>query len=293
MGAGESLLATDSWSLRRQRAEALQTRYPFAAEVLALYAALLVVQEQAYTAALADGVRPVEIADYSAARVLPAIVAVTKAHGPALLADAAQAAVETDAGAAIVRAWLEGAEQTPVERYLARAAAGPVIEALGPAAGDVCAGPRNERHCPLCGGLPQVSVLKPSSDGLVGARRALLCSRCGAEWGYPRMTCIACGERETDRLAVYAEEGTAELETSGSVVRGLAGAFDPDGSRAGPWFPHLRIEACQTCRRYILNVDATRDPRAAPIVDELAAVPLHLYAQEQGFRRVIPNLMEL
>jgi formate dehydrogenase maturation protein FdhE len=293
MSARDGLLAVDLWALRRRRAETLQARYSFAAEVLALYAALLVVQAEAYTAAGTSGVRSEEIASYSAAQVLPAIVAVTVAHGPATLADAARAVAETGEGAAIVRAWLEGAEQTPVERYLARAAAGPVIEALGAAASEACRGPRDERHCPVCGGLPQVSVLKPSSDGLAGARRALLCARCGAEWGYPRMMCVACGERDTNRLMVYAEEGTAELETSGSVVRGLAGPFDADRSHAGPWFPHIRIEACQTCRRYLLNVDLARDAGAVPLVDDLAAVPLHLYAQEQGFARVIPNVMEL
>lgn len=293
MSARDGLLAVDLWSLRRRRVETLQARYPFAADVLGLYAALLPVQEEAYTAAGASRVRPEEIASYSAMQVLPAIVAATVAHGPATLADAARACLAAGDGAAIVRAWLEGAEQAPVERYLARAATSPVLEALGAAAGEVCRGPRDERHCPVCAGLPQVSVHRPAGESLVGSRRSLLCSRCGAEWSYPRMTCAACGERDTARLTVYAEEGTTEAETTGGIVRGLEADGAGAPGRAKPWFPHLRIEACLTCRCYLLNVDLARDPDAMPFVDDLAALPLHLYAQEQGFTRVIPNVMEL
>jgi hypothetical protein len=109
------------------------------------------------------------------------------------------------------------------------------------------------------------------------------------------MTCVACGEHESTRLPVYAEEGTAATETSGHLVRGVAASRVNDpGSAAhgtGARFPHLRVEACETCSRYLLGIDLMRDVHAVPIVDEMAALPLDLYAQERGMTKIVPNLM--
>ena len=58
-----------------------------------------------------------------------------------------------------------------------------------------------------------------------------------------------------------------------------------------PVFPHLRIASCSTCNRYLIEVDMARDARAVPEVDELAALPLDLYAADQGLTKVTPNLM--
>jgi len=58
-----------------------------------------------------------------------------------------------------------------------------------------------------------------------------------------------------------------------------------------PVFPHLRIEGCAACGRYLIDVDLGRDPAAVPEVDELAALPLDLYASEQGLSKITPNLM--
>ena len=58
-----------------------------------------------------------------------------------------------------------------------------------------------------------------------------------------------------------------------------------------PMFPHLRIEGCSNCNRYLIDVDLGHDARAVPEVDELAALPLDLHAAELGLRKVTPNLM--
>jgi FdhE protein len=58
-----------------------------------------------------------------------------------------------------------------------------------------------------------------------------------------------------------------------------------------PTFPHLRIDACASCEQYLLDVDLSRDARAVPEVDELAALPLDLYAAERGLSKITPNLM--
>jgi FdhE protein len=55
----------------------------------------------------------------------------------------------------------------------------------------------------------------------------------------------------------------------------------------------MRVDGCHTCRTYLLNVDMPKDPAAVPFVDELAALPLDLAAQEQGFRKITPNLMQM
>jgi FdhE protein len=58
-------------------------------------------------------------------------------------------------------------------------------------------------------------------------------------------------------------------------------------------FPHVRVEACTSCQRYLIDIDLGRDPLAVPEVDELAALPLGLHAAEQGFSKITPNLMGL
>jgi formate dehydrogenase maturation protein FdhE len=40
-----------------------------------------------------------------------------------------------------------------------------------------------------------------------------------------------------------------------------------------------------------LTIDLDRDPRAVPLVDEIAAIPLDLYAKERGLTKLVPNLM--
>ncbi len=298
---GPQAVAADHWTARRERAAVLAERWPFAAHPLTLYGALLEAQTRVYEAAGAEvssGLPPGEagasrVITYIVEHAVPRVRQVTAAHGPEALARAVAEDLPADAWVTRVRGWLAGEPMAASDRYLVRAASAPVLEALGPAAGSVCGGTRDERHCPLCGGLPQLSVFAPSGEDLVAPRRSLECSRCAARWSFPRLVCAACGEREAARLPIYAEEGTAEVEATGSVVRGTGGAAGRSARAGAPRFPHLSIHACRTCSRYLLNVDLTRDGRAVPVVDEMAAIPLDLYAREQGLVKVIPNLMGL
>ncbi|HYM92415.1 MAG TPA: formate dehydrogenase accessory protein FdhE [bacterium] len=284
-------LLVEPWTARRRRTEALRERYPFALEILDLYRALLDVQEPAFAAARADRPAASGLPGYVVERVLPAVADTTCARGPVRLSALVRRRVEGGDLAELVSGWLIGVEQSPVDRFLARAATTPVLEALGEAAGAACPGPRDRRHCPICGGLPQVSYSAPSAEALVTSQRHLVCARCMTSWPYPRMTCAACGETEGSRLTVYAEEGAAEAQLSGRIIRGV-GAVEPEGPLGDrPRFPHIRIEACTTCSRYLLGVDLTRDPRAVPVVDDLAAVPLDLYAVDRGFAKIMPNFM--
>jgi len=114
--------------------------------------------------------------------------------------------------------------------------------------------------CPFCQSKPLVGALRPEGDG---GKRSLICSLCFTEWNYGRIRCPCCGEESVEKLAVY----TADQ------------------------FPHVRVEACDTCRHYIKTVDLTKNGLAVPIVDELATIPLNLWAQEHEYLKLQPNLL--
>jgi formate dehydrogenase maturation protein FdhE len=58
-------------------------------------------------------------------------------------------------------------------------------------------------------------------------------------------------------------------------------------------FAHIRVEACDTCGTYAKAVDLAQDPAAVPEVDDLASVPLDLWAVEHGYRKLSLNLFGL
>ena len=113
--------------------------------------------------------------------------------------------------------------------------------------------------CPFCGSKPLAGVLRPEGEG---AKRSLVCSFCYTEWDYLRISCPACEESRDDRMCVY-------TATS---------------------FELVRVEACETCRTYIKTVDLTKNGRAIPEVDELAAIPLTLWADDQGYTKISRNI---
>jgi len=115
------------------------------------------------------------------------------------------------------------------------------------------------RLCPLCGSRPLLGVLRPEGDG---GKRFLLCSLCLQEWEFRRILCPTCGEESEDQLPVYVAED-----------------------------PHVRVETCDTCKFYLRTIDLTKDGNAIPVVDDLAAIPQTLWASEQGYSRLQPNLL--
>jgi len=114
--------------------------------------------------------------------------------------------------------------------------------------------------CPYCGEKPQVGVLREEGDG---GKRSLICSLCSTEWDFRRVLCPGCGEESLDKLPVY-----------------KANEFD-----------YIRVEACDSCHTYIKSVDLTRNGLAVPVVDELATIPLNIWAEENGYTKLQLNLL--
>ena len=77
------------------------------------------------------------------------------------------------------------------------------------------------------------------------------------------MVCANCGEQDPSRVGYY--------QTSG--------------------FQYLRVEACDNCKYYIKGIDLTVNGLAVPIVDEVAAVALDVWARERGYGKIELNLI--
>ncbi len=113
-------------------------------------------------------------------------------------------------------------------------------------------------RCPSCGSNPIVGVLRPEGDA---ARKSLICMLCSHEWAFRRIYCPSCGEERESHMAFY----------------------------SAPEIPHVRVDVCDTCHTYLKSVDLTKTGLAVPVVDELAALPLDLWALENGYRKLQMN----
>jgi hypothetical protein len=99
-------------------------------------------------------------------------------------------------------------------------------------------------YCPLCGGDPEFSVVEEME-------RKLACGRCGACWKQPD-GCPFCGGRD------------------------LASFATPDRKR--------RVDACNSCRRYVKTHDAKLAARPLlAAVDAVLTLPLDAAAMQRGY----------
>ncbi len=269
------------WPMRRERAAELAEHFPHAAEMLRLYQALTVVQETAsekIPSPLSEDAlnapsplrggsgRGFDIAAFAVEHVLPGVIDATVELGPRPLRDGVVSVFCSADLVNLVQRWLDNQPLTAFETYLARASASPLLEAIpnspSPLVGEGRGG--GSLTCPSCGGLPQLSYFAVSGEALVSGPRYLVCSRCATNWVFSRMTCAGCGETTGPKLPIFQEQDR---------------------------FPHVRVDGCKTCRKYLLTFDLRRDTRAVPIVDEIAVLPLDLYARDRGLTKITPNLM--
>jgi len=271
------------WTAHRKRAEVLRQRHGFAAQVLGLYLGIVDVWAYAWKVVERDQPAPDRLAGWAVENVLPGIAEATIVAGPPPLAAATRELLTAGGLEESMAAWLAGADLPPVQLYLARACLSAPLQAMDAAA--ACSAdpaPRDGRHCPRCGGLPQLSVRSAAGDPLVSGARRLVCARCADSWNYSRSACPFCGETRGSQRTVYAEESVTPRRDP------VVGPGEPDEPAR---FPHLRIEACATCERYVIDIDLGRDGQAVPEVDELSALPLDLYAADHGLTKITPNIM--
>ena len=261
----------DVWQLRIRRAEALAASGNAASRLLAFYAGLLRVQHDIYSRLRGDG----RAAPSGAAeRDLPAVRSQWSAALQAIahLAPEALAAEGEELrrrGNEAVEAALLSFWYAPLDRqFYAKALLQPYAQWLADA-GAMPQGrtlPRTGNRCPFCGGVPQLSVLHTTADSPSGGGgRNLLCATCFTEWAVRRVLCVHCGEEDERKLGYF----------------------------HSPAFDHLRVDACDTCRRYLKTVDLTRLGIAVPIVDEIAGAPLDVWAREHGYTKIELNLVGL
>jgi FdhE protein len=252
------------WDQRIRRASELAASQSFAAEALRFYERIAGFQKSLY-AGLEPGsgsLRGGLELSILLPRFAPFLSLIEDVAPPPLAQSAAELSSGRDRwGEVLEDFWQGAAALTPAESLIAWTFLQPYAEHLAdhtePA--ETQAAPA---LCPLCSAKPQVGVLRQQGDG---AKRSLICSLCATEWEYRRIVCPACGEENVDKLPVYVAEQLS----------------------------HVRVEACDTCHHYIKTIDLTKDGRAVPVVDELAAIPLSLWAAENQYTKVSPNLLGL
>jgi formate dehydrogenase accessory protein FdhE len=264
---------------RIRRAEYLASQHPFAAEVLRFYSRVAEFQKNLYAEFRKDigaqlsgrmpGSLRLNLPSLAPERLLSHFVSllrVIEQAGPSALAAAARdiSLLNTDSKLSLLESyWDVGGINNQLigafAQFIPRAFEQPVAELI---AAFTPVGPviSTQHRCPLCGGHPFLGVLRVEGDS---GKRRMMCSFCLQEWDFRRIYCPACGEEEEKKLPVYVAEQ----------------------------FPHIRVEACETCKIYVRTIDLTKDGNAVSVVDDLAAIPLSLWAHERGYTRLHPNLL--
>jgi len=269
-------MKADKWVARIERASALEKLYAFAAEGLRFYQRLAQAQKTLYgdlesqfgklRKPRAPGELRQELDLFFLLPRLSPFLSVIDQHAPWPLAKSAHAMRARNGNHAremLTRFWqagsVAGADLDPAEALVSWAFLQPYAEYVADTTA-LSATDGTPSCCPLCSGKPLVGVLRQEGDG---GKRSLICALCAHEWNYRRILCPDCGAEDPHKLAVYSADGIA----------------------------HVRVEACDACRHYIKTVDLTKDGRAVPVVDELATIPLNLWAAEHGYRKSETNLL--
>jgi FdhE protein len=260
----------DSWDSLIRRAGHLAAKNDATNELLTFYAELLRAQKEIYeflrtrkgwlpSGTLEEDLPVVRV-------VLPGLLRTVEASGPAALAEEARTLLR--AGDEEIDRLLLGQWRAPSDvQFFAKAFLQPYARWLAESGGrpvdrDLAKG---ENRCPLCGGKPQVSLLRVKEASAESGGRDLVCATCLSAWPFRRVVCAQCGEERPAKLGYFQT----------------------------PEYGHVRIEACDTCKHYVKGVDLTRLGLAVPLVDEIASAPLDLWAHEHGYTKIELNLVGL
>lgn len=261
---------SDWWDKQIQRADELAPQANGSKELLEFYAHLLRAQKDVYEFLrgrkdwLPSGDLECDLPVLGDA--LPGFLSVVESYGSSSLA--AEAHDLSKAGPQVLAEKLkmywgnssdiqffEKAFLQPYLRWLAESDGRPVGREIS----------ATERSCPFCGGNPQVSFLQNKETTAESGNRDLICATCLSSWEFRRVVCANCGEERPAKLGYF----------------------------HSPEFDHVRVEACDTCKHYLKGIDLTRAGFAAPLVDEIDAAPLDLWAREHGYTKIELNLVGL
>lgn len=255
------------WQQRIRRAQQLAVQHPFAAEILGFYVHVGRFQEglnQRIVRSI-SGENPSPASGLDSPELLasfPPFLSLVEDKAPARLGQVAHDLSKSNSSPwpeLLRNVWSNTGSPADLQEFLALAFLQPYAEFVRSRAPLPLEG-YTLALCPFCKRKPGSGVLRPQGDG---ARRNLLCGFCLAEWEFRRIVCPGCGQEEHARLPVY----TAQA------------------------FPYIRVECCDACHTYIKSIDLSKNGLADPLVDELASVPLDLWAQEHGYAKLRPNLL--
>jgi FdhE protein len=266
----------NGWRERIERATTLAQQYPFASEILNFYAQVADFQADLYErveklsseekvkTSVSQASGPPELSELMAGFV--PFLNMVERNGPKnLVAAASELKAESrDVHREFLNNFWDSStspDAAPSHNFLARAFLQPYAE-FTRSRSEVRWEGYTGSTCPFCGRKPGVGILRPLGEG---GQRSLLCSFCLAEWIFRRIVCANCGEEDHKFLPVY----------------------------SAPQFEHVRVECCDRCKRYLKTVDLTKTGLANPVVDELASIPLDLWARERGYEKVELNVMQL
>ena len=134
-------------------------------------------------------------------------------------------------------------------------AARPALRAAAAALAPLVAGAHWSRgHCPACGALPTLSVVRGKER-----ERRLHCGRCGTGWAFPRVRCPSCGGSDHELMGYLHAAGEGE---------------------------HRRAEVCDGCGGYVKSVALLDDPDADRLLQlDLETAALDFLALEGGYTR--------
>ena len=116
-------------------------------------------------------------------------------------------------------------------------------------------------YCPICGALPEISFLSETGQ------RFLVCRFCRHQWSVKRIQCPFCDNNDSETIGYHFS--------------------DDDKAR--------RIDTCDRCKSYIINIDTRQLPRVFyPPLEALIAAHLGIKAEQMGYQRATDlNYQEL